>query len=92
MSNRTTVGVAAVLDGAHHFQLGEAHMAGVGRHATQRRRAGRDMLAGSYAGGSFLFARSGVRRSNGLVIARIVLVGHLRVERGGLELGMPEQS
>ena len=32
------------------------------------------MLAGSYAGGSFLFARSGVRRSNGLVIARIVLV------------------
>jgi hypothetical protein len=50
------------------------------------------MLAGSYAGGSFLFARSGVRRSNGLVIARIVLVGHLRVERGGLELGMPEQS
>ena len=36
--------------------------------------AGRDMLAGSYAGGSFLFARSGVRRSNGLVIARIVLV------------------
>jgi len=32
------------------------------------------MLAGGYAGGSFLFARSGVRRSNGLVIARIVLV------------------
>ena len=48
---------AAVLDGAHDFQLGEAHMAGVG--ATQQKsrkmsatsRAGRDMLAGSYAGG-----------------------------------------
>jgi hypothetical protein len=30
---------AAVLDGAHHFQLGEAHMAGVGRtpHGTEVR-------------------------------------------------------
>jgi hypothetical protein len=42
--------------------------------ALHHARAGRDMIAGGYAGGSFLFTRSGVRRSNGLMTVRMVLV------------------
>src|SRR6185369_15421661 len=54
--------------------LAVRHAAPKLRKMSATSRAGQDMLAGSYAGGSFLFARSGVRRSNGLVIARIVLL------------------
>ena len=54
--------------------LAVRHAAPKFRKMSATPRAGQDMLAGSYAGGSFLFARSEVRRSNGLVIARIVLL------------------
>src|SRR5438094_2857838 len=72
---------AAALDRRHHLQLAEADMAGVGltpRRAVAaediRSRTGRVMTAGRYAGGSDLRAVSGVRRSSGLMTARITLV------------------
>jgi len=50
------------------LQLAEAHMIGVGWTPC------RSMATGRYAGGSDILLVSGVRRSSGLVTARITLV------------------
>src|SRR5271154_6627407 len=52
------------------------------------RQAGASLLAASFTG---IWGKFRLSRSNGLVTSRIVLMA-TRVERGGVELGVPEQN
>ena len=52
---------------------------------------GRVTTAGRYAGGVVLVGVSGVSRSSGLITARIILVATWGIQRGRLELSVPEQ-
>ena len=71
---------AAALDGAHHLQLADVHVAAVGSHAKRAResrkmsatsRRGRAMTPARYAGGPS-FGR--ISRSSGLITVRSVLI------------------
>ena len=72
----------AVLDGAHHLELEQAHVAAVGKtpRGTVVAEDVRDLqswtghVAGRYAGGSFFFGTSGVSLSSGLTISRMMLL------------------
>ena len=71
---------AAVLDGAHHLELGQAHVTAVGttpRGAVVAKNV-RDLQSwtghvGRYAGGSSFFGTSGVSLSSGLMTSRMML-------------------
>ena len=73
---------AAALDGAHHLQLGKAHVAAVGltpggpvvAEDVRDLQSGTGHTAARYAGGSAFLRPSGVSRSSGLITSRMMLV------------------
>jgi hypothetical protein len=73
---------AAALDRAHHLELAEADVTGVGvpprrpvvAEDVRDLQSGPGHHPGRYAGGSGPWAIRGVRRSSGLMTARIVVV------------------